>query len=107
MLGHAQAARVPWTRAPWRVSEVPCAARAIAVPSRMASDPIDPWSVLAPAQAEVARRWLVERERERRHLVIYLSGAHAYGFPSPDSDLDLKCVHIAPTAELVGLSPVD
>jgi hypothetical protein len=23
----------------------------------------DPWSVLAPAQAEVARRWLAERER--------------------------------------------
>ncbi|MEO8706556.1 MAG: nucleotidyltransferase domain-containing protein, partial [Kofleriaceae bacterium] len=43
---------------------------------------------------------------ERRHLVIYLSGAHAYGFPSPDSDLDLKCVHIAPTADLVGLALV-
>jgi predicted nucleotidyltransferase len=71
------------------------------------SDPFDPWSVLTPAQAEVARRWLVERERERRHLVICLSGAHAYGFPSPDSDLDLKCVHIAPTADLVGLSPID
>ncbi|MFO0740531.1 MAG: nucleotidyltransferase domain-containing protein [Labilithrix sp.] len=26
---------------------------------------------------------------KREHLVIYLSGAHAYGFPSPDSDLDL------------------
>lgn len=32
-----------------------------------------------------------------------LSGAHAYGFPSPDSDLDLKCVHVAPTRDLVGL----
>lgn len=68
----------------------------------------DPWSVLTTTQAEVARRFLADRERERRHLVIYLSGAHAYGFPSPDSDLDLKCVHITPTAELVGLStPVD
>src|SRR5687767_1029759 len=67
----------------------------------------DPWSVLAPAQAAVARRWLAERERERRHLVIYLSGAHAYGFPSPDSDLDLKCVHVVPTAELVGLGVVE
>ena len=36
-----------------------------------------------------------------------LSGAHAYGFPSPDSDLDLKCVHIAPTRDLVGLDVVD
>jgi hypothetical protein len=38
---------------------------------------------------------------------MYLSGAHAYGFPSPDSDLDLKCVHVAPTGALVGLAPSD
>jgi predicted nucleotidyltransferase len=67
---------------------------------------MDPWSVLTAKQAEVARAFVAERERERRHLVIYLSGAHAYGFPSPDSDLDLKCVHIAPTRELVGLDLV-
>jgi predicted nucleotidyltransferase len=66
----------------------------------------DPWRVLNPKQQEVARAFLAERERERRHLVTYLSGAHAYGFPSPDSDLDLKCVHIAPTRELVGLETV-
>lgn len=62
--------------------------------------------VLTPKQREVALAFLADRERERRHLVIYLSGAHAYGFPSPDSDLDLKCVHVAPTADLVGLFPV-
>lgn len=67
----------------------------------------DPWSVLTPHQATVARAFVADRERDRKHLVIYLSGAHAYGFPSPDSDLDLKCVHIAPTAKLVGLSPPD
>jgi uncharacterized protein len=67
---------------------------------------MDPWSVLTAKQAEVARAFLAERERERKHLVIYLSGAHAYGFPSPDSDLDLKCVHIAPTRDLVGLDVV-
>src|ERR1700754_834582 len=67
----------------------------------------DPWSVLTPEQAEVARVFVAARERERKHLVIYLSGAHAYGFPSPDSDLDLKCVHIAPTRALVALSPPD
>jgi predicted nucleotidyltransferase len=60
---------------------------------------------LTPHQAEVARAFIAERERERHHLVVYLSGAHAYGFPSPDSDLDLKCVHVAPTRELVGLDP--
>lgn len=63
----------------------------------------DPWSVMTPHQGEVARRFLADREAERTHLVIYLSGAHAYGFPSPDSDLDLKCVHIARTYNLVGL----
>lgn len=67
----------------------------------------DPWRVLSPHQAEVARRFLADRERERHHLVIYLSGAHAYGFPSPDSDLDLKCVHVAPTEDLVGLLPFE
>ncbi|HEX5058986.1 MAG TPA: nucleotidyltransferase domain-containing protein [Kofleriaceae bacterium] len=66
----------------------------------------DPWSVLTAKQATIARAFLADRERERKHLVIYLSGAHAYGFPSPDSDLDLKCVHIAPTHDLVGLDVV-
>lgn len=63
-----------------------------------------PWSVMTPHQAEVARRFLAERSCERRHVVVYLSGAHAYGFTSPDSDLDLKCVHVAPTRDLVGLT---
>lgn len=71
------------------------------------TEPTDPWQVLIAAQAEVARRFLAARAAERTHLVIYLSGAHAYGFPSPDSDLDLKCVHIAPTRDLVGLDAVD
>ena len=63
----------------------------------------DPWAALTPEQQRVAKVFVAERQAERRHLVVYLSGAHAYGFPSPDSDLDLKCVHIAPTHKLVGL----
>jgi predicted nucleotidyltransferase len=54
-------------------------------------------------QKRVADRVLDEESAHRRHLVVSLSGAHAYGFPSPDSDLDLKCVHIASTSELLGL----
>lgn len=61
------------------------------------------WRAVTAAQAAVARPFVAAREADRRHLVIYLSGAHAYGFPSPDSDLDLKCIHIAPTRTLVGL----
>ena len=32
-----------------------------------------------------------------------LSGAHLYGFPSPDSDFDLRGVHVLPLAQVVGL----
>ena len=53
----------------------------------------------------VARAFLAEEARWRRHLVVALSGSHAYGFPSPDSDLDLKAVHIEPTQRLLGLDP--
>ena len=59
----------------------------------------------SPKQRAIADAFLAERSRDRKHVVIYLSGAHAYGFPSPDSDLDLKCVHVAPTGDLVGLHP--
>jgi hypothetical protein len=36
---------------------------------------------------------------------LALSGAHAYGFPSPDSDLDLKAIHVGRTQEVMGLTP--
>jgi len=53
----------------------------------------------------VADRVLDEEEQKRPHLVVVLSGAHAYGFPSPDSDLDLKGIHVEPTARLLSLRP--
>ncbi len=39
-------------------------------------------------------------------LFATISGAHLYGFPSPDSDYDLRGVHILPNKEVVGLNPV-
>lgn len=60
--------------------------------------------VLGEAELRIVRAYLAEREQERRHLVTYISGAHAYGFASPDSDIDLKCIHIASTGDLVGLN---
>ena len=60
---------------------------------------------LDPTQRRIARRFLAAEEEQRRHLVIHLSGAHAYGFPSPDSDLDLKAIHVEPASRLLGLSP--
>jgi predicted nucleotidyltransferase len=59
---------------------------------------------LAPHAETIARRALAEEEAHRRHLVITLTGAHAYGFASHDSDLDLKGVHLASTEALLGLS---
>ncbi len=38
-------------------------------------------------------------------LFATVSGAHLYGFPSPDSDYDLRGVHILPVREVVGLDP--
>ncbi|MFI2201026.1 DNA polymerase beta superfamily protein [Streptomyces sp. NPDC020192] len=36
-------------------------------------------------------------------LFATVSGAHLYGFPSEDSDVDLRGVHLLPAADLVGL----
>ncbi|MER6425954.1 nucleotidyltransferase domain-containing protein [Streptomyces sp. NPDC001137] len=36
-------------------------------------------------------------------LFATVSGAHLYGFPSRDSDVDLRGVHLLPTADLLGL----
>ena len=36
-------------------------------------------------------------------LFTTISGAHLYGFPSPDSDYDLRGVHLLPLQDVVGL----
>ncbi len=38
-------------------------------------------------------------------LFISISGAHLYGFPSPDSDVDLRGCHVLPARALLGLHP--
>lgn len=49
------------------------------------------------------------RAEVQRHayplLFATISGAHLYGFPSPDSDYDLRGVHVLPAREAVGLLP--
>lgn len=37
-------------------------------------------------------------------LFVTISGAHIYGFPSPDSDVDLRGCHLLPLRSVVGLS---
>src|SRR3954469_11419673 len=36
-------------------------------------------------------------------LFVTVSGAHLYGFPSPDSDVDLRGAHLLPLSAVVGL----
>lgn len=38
-------------------------------------------------------------------LFATISGAHLYGFPSADSDYDLRGVHLLPLQEVLGLNP--
>ena len=54
------------------------------------------------ADLELARRFLAQKGAASP-LVVGVTGAHAYGFPSADSDLDLKGVHEASATALMGL----
>lgn len=40
-----------------------------------------------------------------RPLFVTVSGAHLYGFPSRDSDVDLRGAHVLPLESVVGLRP--
>ena len=40
-------------------------------------------------------------------LFATISGAHLYGFPSPDSDYDVRGVHLLPLEEVIGLKTGD
>jgi predicted nucleotidyltransferase len=40
-------------------------------------------------------------------LFATVSGAHLYGFPSPDSDFDLRGAHLLPLEKVVGLDVTD
>jgi hypothetical protein len=49
--------------------------------------------------------WLPEIAAEQPHALAFatVSGAHLYGFPSDDSDVDLRGVHVLPLEQVVGL----
>lgn len=49
-----------------------------------------------------ALRQLVDQQR-LEPLFVTVSGAHLYGFPSPDSDVDLRGAHLLPLRAVVGL----
>jgi predicted nucleotidyltransferase len=58
----------------------------------------EPWT------ANAGERLRAEVLRHSYRLVFAtISGAHLYGFPSPDSDYDLRGCHVLPVREVVGL----
>jgi uncharacterized protein len=55
---------------------------------------------------DINQQLLTETKRQPYPLLFTtISGAHLYGFPSPDSDYDLRGSHILPVAEVVKLDP--
>jgi predicted nucleotidyltransferase len=57
---------------------------------------------------ECGRRFIAANSPPGKILLCGVTGSHFYGFPSPDSDLDLKGIHLAPTAAVLGLeSPAE
>ena len=59
---------------------------------------IVPTDALARLRREVARH-------PDPMVFATISGAHLYGFPSPDSDYDLRGCHVLPLPKVVGLDP--
>ncbi|MBF0409095.1 MAG: nucleotidyltransferase domain-containing protein [Candidatus Riflebacteria bacterium] len=54
-----------------------------------------------------ARNFLSRKKTPGRTILCAVTGSHFYGFPAPDSDLDLKGIHLAPINEILGLFPPD
>lgn len=52
---------------------------------------------------------LIDQIKEHPHPLLFatISGAHLYGFPSADSDFDLRGAHMLPLANVVGLQESD
>ena len=51
--------------------------------------------------------WLIAEAANHPYPLLFMtvSGAHLYGFPSADSDYDLRGAHVLPVREVVGLDP--
>jgi uncharacterized protein len=57
------------------------------------------------ADLSIARAYLQHNPPPGEVLVCAITGAHLYGFPSPDSDLDLKGIHLLSFEAMLGLNP--
>jgi len=53
---------------------------------------------------DCGRRFIAANPPEGKILMCAVTGSHMYGFPSGDSDIDLKGIHLAPTEKLLGFN---
>src|SRR2546423_15562250 len=63
--------------------------------------------VTEPYVSQVKSEQLRALAGAQPHPLVFatISGAHLYGFPSPDSDYDLRGMHVLPIEEVVRLRP--
>lgn len=59
--------------------------------------------MLEKSQIELGRGFVKKTFNKGKILLVGVTGSHFYGFPAPDSDLDLKGIHAAPTNEILEL----
>lgn len=52
---------------------------------------------------EKARRFVEANHPPGELVQCGITGSHMYGFPSEDSDVDMKGIHLAPTSQVLGL----
>ena len=63
---------------------------------------------LSEAWSMLDREYLAEiAYRGPQPVFATISGAHLYGFASPDSDVDLRGAFLLPARSLLGLHPAD
>jgi len=63
---------------------------------------VSPPAAGAELAGDAGLQRLVDRQSHPL-LFVTISGAHLYGFPSPDSDCDLRGVHLLPLEHVIGL----
>ncbi len=54
-------------------------------------------------QIELGQEFVSRNFDKGKLLLVAVTGSHFYGFPAPDSDLDLKGIHAAPTKQMLAL----
>jgi hypothetical protein len=83
------------------------AAGAIRPPFSYRTDTMIPPAIDPDIRAEILRRLdAIEHEHDVRILMAVESGSRAWGFPSPDSDYDVRFLYVRPVEHYLRLDPV-